>query len=80
MIFLIEYDRRHGKIVQLREYADSERSRSEESRIELELEPQMAESEIVLLEASSEEELRRTHARYFETPSELMTADSDDSH
>jgi hypothetical protein len=75
MIFLIEYDRDEGQIVKIESFADSERERAEESRLNLELELNMKgiENEVVLLEAATEEALRRTHRRYFEDLSELAS-------
>jgi hypothetical protein len=76
MLFLIEYDRNQGDVVAIREFEDSERQRAETSRLELELELNRRgkKHEVVLLEAASEEALRRTHRRYFEDLSELVKA------
>ena len=76
MLFLIEYDRNQGDVVTIREFADSERQSAEASRLELELElnRQGKKHEVVLLEAASEEALRRTHRRYFENLAELVKA------
>jgi hypothetical protein len=75
MIFLIEYDRQLGVVVEVRRFPDAERPRAEEARLELELTlgRQRVDREVVLLEALSEEVLRRTHRRYFEALSELAT-------
>jgi len=74
MIFLIEYDRRRGAIVKLKRFRDSERAAATRARLELELKRHKSRiaSEIVLLNAASEQALRRTHRRYFETLSELV--------
>jgi hypothetical protein len=76
MIFLIEYDRNRGQIVTLETFADSERQKAEDARLELELElnRREVEREVVLLEAETEEALRRTHRRYFEDLAELVNA------
>jgi hypothetical protein len=76
MLFLIEYDRTEGRIVTFRRFADSERQKVEDSRLERELELNRSgtKHEVVLLEAASEEALQRTHRRYFENWAELMTA------
>lgn len=76
MLFLIEYDRNQGRIVTFTEFEDSERKNAEHSRLELELELNRLgiEREVVLLEASTEEALRRTHRRYFEDLAELVGA------
>ena len=76
MLFLIEYDRRKGKIVTLQQYADSDRLVAESDRLNLELDLRNAgeEHEVVLLQAASQEALRRTHARYFDDISDLVKA------
>ncbi len=73
MIFLIEYDRGRGRLVRIEPFSDSARKRAEESRLNLELELNLKgiENEVVLVEAASEEVVRRTHSRYFETLAEL---------
>ncbi len=75
MIFLIEYNRSLGQVVTLESFVDSERKQAEDKRFEIELKLNRAdiEHEVVLLEASSEEALRRTHRRYFEDITELAT-------
>jgi hypothetical protein len=75
MIFLIEYDRTRGEIVRLETFPDSERQAAEESRLEMEigLNRDEVDREVVILEAESEEALRRTHRRYFENLEELAT-------
>lgn len=74
MLFLIEYNRNRGEIVTMREFDDSERQNAEDSRLEMELELNRRgiEHEVVLLDAFSEEALRRTHRRYFKDVPELM--------
>jgi hypothetical protein len=76
MIFLIEYDRTRGEIVTFRTFDDSERQIAEDSRLDLELELNRlgTEHEVVILEAATEEALRRTHRRYFENLSELVNS------
>jgi hypothetical protein len=78
MIFLIEYDRGRGRIVNIRSFSDSAREEAEQSRLELELDLNLKtiDNEVVLLEAATEEALRRTHRRYFEDLSELAAAPS----
>lgn len=73
MIFLIEYDRSSGTIKEMRKFDDSSRKLADETRLELELKlnREGVEHEVVLLEASSEEALRRTHSRYFESVAEI---------
>jgi hypothetical protein len=74
MLFLIDYDRRLGQIHSLEKFADEVRHLAEESRLELELSlsKKGIEREVVLLEAASEELLRRTHRRYFEDVGSLI--------
>jgi hypothetical protein len=73
MIFLIHYDRRAGRLKALQAFDDAERSIAETARLELELRAKGDSGhEIVLLEAQSEEGLRRTHRRYFSSASDLF--------
>lgn len=76
MLFLIEYDRPSGTIVQLREFNDASQKLAEDARLQLELSlnNQGIEHEVVLLDAPSMEALRRTHSRYFEDIAELAKA------
>ena len=73
MLFLIEYNRASGEIVEMRTFDDSLRSVAEDARLELELRlnREGVEHEVVLLEAPSEEALRHTHGRYFESLAEI---------
>lgn len=68
MLFLIEYDRDKGKVVELSRFSDSDRQVANSARLNLELELNRRgiEHEVVLLEAEDEAALRRTHRRYFE--------------
>jgi hypothetical protein len=74
MLFLIHYDRSQGKIVSLREFPDGDRNRASDERLVLELElgPTLTTQEVVIMEADSEEALRRTHRRFFEDVAALM--------
>ena len=66
MIFLIEYNRLRGSIYNITRFDDFERSKAEKLRLEIELNLNRREVEnfeVVLLEAASEEALRRTHRR-----------------
>jgi hypothetical protein len=78
MIFLIEYDRALGKLVQLKEFASGEVTAAAKTRLELELEQMLSNGkhEIVILEAESKSELRKTHRRYFESISALANPDA----
>ncbi len=73
MLFLIEYDRPRGKIVQINKFDDFSQRAAQEARLELELKLNRTgvQHEVVLLDAPSEEALRRTHSRYFEDIAEI---------
>ena len=75
MIYLIQYDRSTGTLVQLQKFPSDKKERAEETRLSVELELLGAgvSQEVVLLEATSEEELRKTHRRYFERLDQLLT-------
>jgi hypothetical protein len=74
MIYLIEYDRQAGTLVQVREYGPEARHIADEVRLKVELDLLRANvaHEVVLLEASSQVELRKTHRRYFEKLEQLL--------
>jgi hypothetical protein len=74
MIFLIEYNRREGRIVTLKKFKDAERARAQKARLDLELSlnRRQLDREVVLLEATTEKALRRTHRRYFENARQLI--------
>lgn len=76
MIFLIEYDRERGRIVKLETFNGPDRKLAEKARLSLELELRLkdVDNEVVLLEAATEEAVRRTHRRYFEDLSKLTSA------
>jgi hypothetical protein len=78
MIFLIEYDRPQGRIVTLTTFTDAERVAAQDARIktELALNRTGVDHEVVLLEAGSEEALRLTHRRYFESARQIATSTS----
>jgi hypothetical protein len=71
MIFLIEYDRGKGRIVTIKPFEHKDEAEQSRLEVELNLNAKNIEHEIVLLEAPSEEALRRTHRRYFEDLAEL---------
>ena len=74
MLFLIEYDRPTGTLVQLRKFRESERQVALDIRFELELKlnREGIQHEVVILEAPSEEAVRHTHGRYFKDLAELV--------
>lgn len=78
MIFLIHYNRYGGEIVKMIEFDDSERRRAEDARLALELEliGKKDGDEVCLLEARSQEALRLTHRRYFESLRTLTASGS----
>ncbi len=73
-IFLVVYDRHLGQLLSITPYAPSERDRAERERLEAELDSVQRRLgyEIVLLEAEGEDDLRKTHARYFKNLRELV--------
>ena len=76
MLFLLEYKRSEGRIVALKTFDDTERSKAERSRfqMELELNQKKIDHEVVLLDAADEQALRRTHRRYFEDVVQIANA------
>ena len=74
MIFLIEYNRPEGRIVTFQRFQDSERLKAQDTRLDLELDLNRrgVDHEVVLLEAASEDAVRRTHRRYFETLRQIL--------
>ena len=72
--FLLVYDQRDQRILELKEFGEDDRDiamRAREEREEAELGNQHI--EVVLFGAASEAALRRTHARYFQTVSEIAS-------
>jgi hypothetical protein len=78
MIFLIEYNRSQGRIINYRTFDEQERESSANARLEIELDLNQrgVDHEVVLLEAESEEALRVTHRRYFEDASQIGRSSS----
>lgn len=76
MLFLIEYDRLRGRVISFRPFGASEVAIAQDARLSLELDLKRkgVAREVVVLEASDEEALRRTHRRYFENLQELAEA------
>jgi hypothetical protein len=76
MRFLIEYDRQRGQIVTFRIFENAEKDQAEDTRIalELDLHRRGTKHEVVVLEAASEEAVRRTHRRYFESLDSLASS------
>ena len=74
MVFLIRFDRRKQRILLFKRFDEAQRADAERLRLDLEIEVNRSklDHEIVLLEAQSEEDIRRTHRRYFESLKELI--------
>jgi hypothetical protein len=74
MLFLIDYDRSQGRLIELRVFDDASGLEASDARLELELtlSRRGIKREVVLLQAASEADLRRTHRRYFESFAELI--------
>jgi hypothetical protein len=73
MIFLIQYDRHEGKLIEIQSFSKADRRVAEKLRLEIELNLNRygLNREVVLLEAANKEALQRTHRRYFENVLEL---------
>jgi hypothetical protein len=74
MIFLLKYDPKKGVISSLKRFSAHERAQAQRERLEIELELNKSRvpCEVVLLEASDELTLKRTHQRYFKSSRELV--------
>jgi len=81
MIFLIEYDRPKRSLVRFKSFDDSMREEVQKFRLQIEfdLRSQQIEHEVVLLEAVSEEALRKTHRRYVEDTRQIGEAIRDNA-
>ena len=75
MIFLIQYNRNQRKLVNFQTFDDWEREKAYDAKfaLELRLNDQSIRDEVVILEASSEAAVRRTHRRYPERLEQLLT-------
>jgi hypothetical protein len=74
MLFLIQYDRQLGRIIEIIHFDDANRQTAEDARLamEIKLSREGKTNEVVLLEASSEGALRKTHGRYFNDIRKLL--------
>jgi hypothetical protein len=74
MIYLIQYDRQTETLVRLREYPREKLNDAQQARLKLELDllEQKIQHEVVLLDASSEAQIRKTHRRYFESLEQML--------
>ncbi len=75
MFFFVQYDRSTGDIVTLQEFSGTQRLQAEDIRlkIELDINQRGLNHEVVLLEADSQDALRRTHQRYFVGVSRMLS-------
>jgi hypothetical protein len=72
--FLLVYDQAMGRVIQLREFTDADRSEALEERFRIERElVGKLHLEVIVLGANSRDDLERTHARYFRSIQELAT-------
>lgn len=76
MLFLIQYDRRAGRLLNIQRFDDDQRDQAARVRLNLEMDlvRRGQNDEVALLEAVSEETLRKTHRRYFEDLDALANA------
>jgi hypothetical protein len=76
MIFLIDYERKRGKLKGLKCFPDHQRPEAQKERLHIELSARDAvlsgKREVVLLEADDIGILHRTHQRYFKTPKDIV--------
>jgi len=71
--FLIVYDRPKAKILEYREFGESERAAASAARLEAEKRTRAnPDVEVVVLESDSRRTIERTHSRYFKTFRELL--------
>ena len=77
MIFLIHYDRSVGKLVSIESYEDRDRVLASDAKMKLEISllGTNGANEVVLFEAESQDDLKRTHSRYFKTLQQLKASD-----
>ena len=74
MIFLIEYNRQKGRKIKFERFKDSDRTKAENRRheIELDLNHRGINHEVVLLEAVREKLIHQTHQRYFKNLRQIV--------
>ena len=81
MVFLIDYDRKLGK-VKVERFEDSDLAKAQPERLRIELSDMAAvmsgAREVVLLEADDEKTLHRTHQRYFKSAKEIVDSMMDE--
>lgn len=74
MIFLIDYERKGGRMRLFKSFKAEQRAEAQRERLEIELSlnGSRGSREVVLLEARDEQALHRTHQRYFKTTREIL--------
>jgi hypothetical protein len=76
VIFLIDYDRKKGKLKDFRRFQDCQMPEARSERLRIELSDKAAvmsgEREVVLLEAADESTLHHTHQRYFKSARDIV--------
>jgi len=65
MIFLLEYERKAGRLRRLERFSDADRAKADAERLKLEQAAWDGDLEIVLVDAESLDRLRQTHSHYF---------------
>lgn len=78
MIFLMHYHRTEGRLVSMRPFDDAELNLASTAKIDLEISllGSGEDVEVVLLRAETEEILRESHSRYFQSLKELKASSS----
>ncbi len=75
--FLLVYDRRKGAISALEEFSEQDREKAHDRRLQQELaHAQDPNVEVVLLRADSLDDLKITHANYFQSIAQLLLSKS----
>ena len=69
--FVLVYDQREGHLLSIEDFADSEAGMNRRYELERKYRDEST-IEVVMLGAESEEQIRRTHSRYFQTPGEIL--------
>lgn len=77
MIFLIHYNRATLSLVSIESFESRDLASTEKLKKEIELLTSSSGQEVVLLESESEESLRRTHRRYFETLNDIKSRETE---
>lgn len=65
MFYLVHYNRHTGSLITLAPFEDQTRASSKKLDVEISLLGRENGDEVVVLEAKDEDDLRRSHSRYF---------------